>query len=346
VQITSPLSITGDACGLSWSNVLPLTILGNDTFQAQLNCGKGTNTFNFKVKMGDTWSIGANYHVSPVPSVGGELTVYPWFTRTSGTYKNILSVFSPQLSNNRNLVVYLPASHLENPLRPFYPTLVMHDGQNLFNASTAFGGVSWDCQPTLDGLIAQGSMEPIVVVGVDNTPDRIAEYTYSVDPEYGGGKGDLYLDFLKQTVLTLVRKSFPIAPAQMPSQLAILGSSLGGLISCYAGWTRPHEYGRTGCMSSSFWWNGQDFKNKIMASRPAPTPKQSTFYIDSGNEGPSKDGYTDTLDVANHFLDFGFTPNVNIFYYLADGAEHNEYYWGKRFYKPMLDLFPIPVLSP
>ncbi|RYE84066.1 MAG: hypothetical protein EOO65_02880, partial [Methanosarcinales archaeon] len=44
----------------------------------------------------------------------------------------------------------------------------------------------------------------------------------------------------------------------------MLGSSLGGLLSCYAGWTRPDTYGFAGCMSSSFWWNNQDFNNTII----------------------------------------------------------------------------------
>jgi len=63
--------------------------------------------------------------------------------------------------------------------------------------------------------------------------------------------------------------------------LGILGSSLGGLISCYAGWTRSNIYGKVGCMSSSFWWDNKDYQtNLITASEPAsPLP---LFYMDSG----------------------------------------------------------------
>ncbi len=71
---------------------------------------------------------------------------------------------------------------------------MMHDGQNLvrnitsvreitvivqFNASTAFGGQPWYCQDTIDLLVNEGSIDEIVIIGVDNTPDRIDELTYS-----------------------------------------------------------------------------------------------------------------------------------------------------------------------
>lgn len=58
----------------------------------------------------------------------------------------------------------------------------MQDGQNLFNVSTSFMGQCWYCQDTLDEQIVEGNMDEVVVIGVYNTPNRIAEYTYSIDP--------------------------------------------------------------------------------------------------------------------------------------------------------------------
>jgi len=50
--------------------------------------------------------------------------------------------------------------------------------------------MSWRCGTTLDRLIVTGQMEELIVIGVDNTPDRIDELTYSYDPEEkAGGKG-------------------------------------------------------------------------------------------------------------------------------------------------------------
>lgn len=118
------------------------------------------------------------------------------------------------------------------------------------------------CQDTVNSYVNQGKMDEVFIIGVYNTDDRINEYTYSEDPNYGGGKGDLYLNFLNQTVLPLVKKTYRIQTN--PENLGILGSSLGGLISCYAGWTRSNVWTKAGCMSSSFWWNSEDFTNIIM----------------------------------------------------------------------------------
>ena len=298
-----------------------------------------------KPTVGGRWSIGSNYlvDVSSSQKRSKSVVIYPWFLQSQGSYTYLRNMYSPQLKNSRDLVIYLPPSYIENGLRPKYTTLVMHDGQNLFNASTAFGGVAWKCQDALNGEIVSGGMEEIVVVGVYNTADRMAEYTYSVDPQYGGGKGDIYLDFLRDTVLPKVKAyGFPISTET--SQLGILGSSLGGLISCYAGWTRPSEYGRSGCMSSSFWWNNQDFTNVVMTQHQIPA--QETFYLDSGDSGDSGDGMLQTITVRDHMQKDGFSINKNLFYYLDKGASHNEYYWGQRFWIPMTKLFPPPVIVP
>ena len=54
--------------------------------------------------------------------------------------------------NFRDLVVWVPPSFDENMYAQF-PVLLMHDGQNLFNDSTSFGGRSWRCQDTLNDQV-------------------------------------------------------------------------------------------------------------------------------------------------------------------------------------------------
>lgn len=163
--------------------------------------------------------------------------------------------------------------------------LVMHDGNNLFDPATAFLGNSWLIQDTLDPLIYQGVIEEVVVVGAYNTGDRMNEYTYSFDKSEGfGGKGDQYLDWIEQTLLPLANENLRVK-LDYGGKLGIMGSSLGGLISCYAGWTRPQVYGRVGCMSSSFWWNDQDFQKKVLPSHPMSLLQHPIFYMDSGTEG-------------------------------------------------------------
>jgi hypothetical protein len=63
--------------------------------------------------------------------------------------------------------------------------------------------------------------------------------------------------------------------------LGILGNNLGGLISCYAGWTRD-VYGKVGCMSYSFWWDANDYPKHVITKGLPSTPFPQ-IYMDSGH---------------------------------------------------------------
>ena len=51
----------------------------------------------------------------------------------------------------------------------------MHDGRNTFDASAM--GSEWQLDEAAQRLIGDGEIQPIIVVGIDNTADRIDEYT-------------------------------------------------------------------------------------------------------------------------------------------------------------------------
>ncbi|MCA9702019.1 MAG: hypothetical protein KC431_31140, partial [Myxococcales bacterium] len=80
---------------------------------------------------------------------------------------------SAGLLQPRTVTVYLPADawQEQQPL----PTLYMHDGQNLFAPDALWGG--WQVGFTLDEAIGAAVLDPLLVVGVDNTSDRFDEYT-------------------------------------------------------------------------------------------------------------------------------------------------------------------------
>eukprot|EP01012_Entosiphon_sulcatum_P031968 TRINITY_DN406_c0_g1_i1.p1 TRINITY_DN406_c0_g1~~TRINITY_DN406_c0_g1_i1.p1 ORF type:complete len:435 (-),score=67.90 TRINITY_DN406_c0_g1_i1:1243-2547(-) len=345
-QRFSFLSLRGSALGLSWQRGQQMQQTAPTVWTLTLPftaASTGTQVELKSLADDTTWQIGANA-VVVLPSSSINVTLYPWFFTARGRYDYpIYDLYSPQLKNRRTLVVYTPPSYLENPLKTHRNVLIMHDGQNLFNASTSFGGVAWDCQDTVDALINQGAMEEVVIVGVYNSgQNRINEYTYSYSSQYqAGGQGDLYLDFLEQTVLPYVQKQYRIAPQR--ERLGILGSSLGGLISCYAGWTRSRLYGLVGCMSSSFWWNTEDFTNVIMTKSPAPP--LTDFYVDVGLAEVAQQTQS-FAHVRQHMLALGLKLNDTLKTYEAPGADHSEYWWGKRFNVPMAFLYPPRPLSP
>ncbi len=333
-----------------------MTPAGVDQWTVQVPVKASVLTGQFKVLIGDqTWEVGANHNVEFSSLWGSNDTsaamvqVFPWFGQQQGRYEvSQPALFSPQLQNFRSVVVYTPPSYDENPYKRF-DVLVMHDGQNLFNASTSSFGTAWQCQGTLDALMIQGDMREIVVVGVYNIgANRTYEYTYSVDPTvHDGGGGDAYLDFLESSVYPWVQAAYRVHPlvpgvGAGASRWSMLGSSLGGLLSCYAGWTRPNVYARVGCMSSSFWWNSEDFNNTVLQHAPpvGPSKPDVVFYLDSGNAGPDNDDVVQTHTVFEHLKSDGYVLNSTLFYYTQQGGQHSEKYWGERFDIPMQDLFP------
>ena len=97
---------------------------------------------------------------------------------------------SPQLGNERDILVYVPPSYAASDAN--YPVLYMHDGQNLFDPRTSFAG-EWG----VDGAIVAREGLAAIVVGIPNIGDhRLREYSPFPDARLGGGDGDDYLDFL------------------------------------------------------------------------------------------------------------------------------------------------------
>jgi predicted alpha/beta superfamily hydrolase len=311
------LSLRGDSCGLTWQRGPPLKATRVDHFETVLQCdGALVNSgkvLQFKSLVnGNLWQVGGNVQLQLVSSSPNQstwnYTSTPNFQLENGRYAVAGSLQSKHLMNSRDFVVYVPPVVLENSYARL-PVLIMHDGQNVFNASTSFGGVSWGAADTIDTLIVDGAMEQIIVVGLYNTDDRIDEYTYVADPgEMAGGKGDLYLDFIENQVFPWIEQNLPVRSVPLNrGDVGILGSSLGGLISCYAGYTRSQMYSRIGCMSSSFWWDNNNFNDTIVGKAPLPQ-SDTLFYIDSGDmeqggcQPPQNcDDRLQSIDVRNHW---------------------------------------------
>src|SRR6476661_448813 len=102
---------------------------------------------------------------------------------------------SAHLDSPRNVLVYTPPGYGEDTERR-YPVLYMHDGQNLVRPEDAFGGVAWAVDETAQGLIQAGEVDPLIIVGIYNTPARVDEYTHvpaiSGRMKGHGGKADQY----------------------------------------------------------------------------------------------------------------------------------------------------------
>ncbi|HEY1044203.1 MAG TPA: alpha/beta hydrolase-fold protein [Telluria sp.] len=315
------LSIRGDKGPMTWSEGVTAErgVDGVWTYSWPDALGE----VRMKPALGDKVSIGGVYTLP----AGSTVDIYPFFGAPFGKVTIVDGIESPQLKNKRALRIYLPPSYQENQ-RKRYPVLYMHDGQNLFDAKTAAYGTEWSIDETVNRLIATGKMKEVIVVGIDNTADRIAEYTPCCDPKYGGGRLDGYRKFIVDTVKPYIDRSYRTLPGR--EHTAIMGSSLGGIASVWIAQKEPGVFSKAGGVSSSFWWN-----QRALTQAPPRVPVK--FYLDAGT---SDDGLPDTERMRDALLSAGYARDVDLYFHAAEGGKHNEKSWAARVDKPLTWFFP------
>ncbi|HEY0589016.1 MAG TPA: alpha/beta hydrolase-fold protein [Pseudoduganella sp.] len=247
-----------------------------------------------------------------------------------GTLQLVEKFKSPQLGNERTLRIYLPPSYGSDTRRR-YPVLYMHDGQNLFDAKSASYGTEWNMDEVADRLVRQGDMEEVIVVGIDNTSDRIAEYTPCCDPKHGGGKLNAYADFVAKTVKPWVDKQYRTKPGRRHT--AVMGSSLGGLASIGIAQRYPQTFSMAGGVSSSFWWN-----NREEVKHP-PRKMPVKFYIDVGTV---YDGQEDSEAFRQALVKNGYREGRDLLFLTDEGGRHNEQSWAGRVHVALAWFFGKP----
>jgi predicted alpha/beta superfamily hydrolase len=236
-------------------------------------------------------------------------------------------IYSAQLDNARDVLIYLPPSYHEGSRR--YPVVYMHDGQNLFDAHTSFSG-EWHVDETMQQL-AQDGIEAIVVGIPSIGHDRIHEYNPYPTPRFKQARGDAYVRFLIETLKPLIDSDFRSLPD--PQHTGILGSSMGGLISLYAWLAYPWTFGLAGSMSPSLWVARQEVFDHV---RHSPF-NEGRLYIDIGTrELPrrfSRFGSSMTESVSllkDRLNERGYSGTRRLKYVLDRGGEHNEAAWSRR----------------
>lgn len=228
----------------------------------------------------------------------------------------------PQLKTSRKIWIYLPPDYETSNKK--YPVIYMHDGQNLFDDYTSFSG-EWAVDETLNQIFAETGKSAIVV-GIDNGgPERLNEYSPWNNSKYKTtGKGDLYVDFLIKTLKPYIDKTY--RTQKQASKTAILGSSVGGLISLYAGVKYPQVFGKAGIFSPAFWFASDDLKKYLNQNHQSL--KKSKFYIVAGkNEDESMVPEINDVDAE---LIRKKMPEDQIKIKIDEDGTHSETYWRRE----------------
>jgi len=236
--------------------------------------------------------------------------------------------YMPQLNRTRRIWMYFPPGYETSALN--YPVLYMHDGQNLFDVSTAFSG-EWEVDETLNLLASQGRQVPLVV-GIDNRGgDRIGEYTPWSNTQYGGGDGEKYLQFIVQTLKPYIDLNYRTLPDR--ENTGIMGSSLGGLISHYGALSYQDVFSKAGLFSPSYWYSDSIW---IFTHNQVKNQDMRFFQLCGTNESTGM--VADMQRMNDSLLNIGFEQN-NIRNKIVNAGQHNEKLWREAFEEAYLWLF-------
>lgn len=258
----------------------------------------------------------------------------------------------------RDIWVWLPPGYAHEPWRR-YPVLYMHDGQNVFDRRLTNYDKEWGLDEAITRLAARGDLREWIVVAIRSPDDRyqalFPQKLYDLLPKsqqkridgtslagIEGGKplsGDAYAAMVARDLKDRVDGEFRTLAG--PGDTAVMGSSMGGLMSLYLIAEYPQIFGQAAGVSTHLPLSdpeGGDPEERAAEvaeafrqylSRSRIDPARNRIYFDHGTA--TLDAYYPLYFTAFDAMmaDLGWTlPSYEsrVFF----GAEHEENAWAQR----------------
>ena len=252
---------------------------------------------------------------------------------------------------DQRLTIWLPPGYDASDRR--YPVLYMHDGHNLFELKNSNFNKIWAADQAMLAAVRTGTVEPHIIVGIwAPGADRYRQYLPRSAHDAATGAlraqmdrsangevvSDRYLAWIAGPLKSWVDASFRTRPGR--DDTAIVGSSMGGLMSCYAFLERPQVFGRAGCVSSH--WPAVDPRAVEGESEAVKALWDGWFAARLGAPQGRRvwmDHGTATLDafyapyqqvVDARFAAAGWQKGRDWESRVYEGAEHEENAWATR----------------
>lgn len=264
-------------------------------------------------------------------------------------YFHTYDTFKSDYVHPRHIDVWLPPGYKADDSGRF-PVLYMHDGQNLFDPATAHGGETWEIDAAIERLANAGTIPPVIVVGIWNTPLRWPEYTIpapfaaaensaqlqaAFEAERGSPPiGDAYLRFIVEEVKPFIDAHYRTRPDR--AHTFVMGSSMGGLISLAALCTYPDIFGGAGCLSTH--WIAEQGILVDYLPQMLPQPGAHRLYFDHGTVTPDAQYPPYQARVDAMMRAAGYTEGKDWITRVFEGAEHSEPAWRARVHIPLTFL--------
>ena len=235
----------------------------------------------------------------------------------------------PENIRTRRIAALLPHDYYESDRQ--YPVLYLQDGQNLFDDYAPYG--NWAVDKRLAQLQTEGRGD-VIVVAIDHAMDkRIVEFTpTSATTQFGKGQGRSYVRFLAEVLKPYIDSKYrTLADCH---NTGIGGSSMGGLISIYAGMMYPQVYGRLMIFSPSLWVT----PNIPFQLLNFQHPYTGRVYLYGGRkESETMVPNLRRLKKAIERKSGGVQPEF--MFSIDPNGEHNEARWGEEFSPALSWLF-------
>lgn len=254
-------------------------------------------------------------------------------TRKSTKAENVLIIANKfkiaGLDRERTVRIYLPPGY--DASNEAYAVIYAHDGQNLFDDSTSYVG-EWGIDESLNRLSEEKGLN-LIVVGIDNGQEkRMNELSPWANEKFGEGEGDAYMNFIVEQVKPFVDSTYRTLPDR--EHTAIMGSSMGGLISHYAIYRFPKIFGKAIIFSPSYWYSDKVWN----FTKDNPLPHDARIWMEIGqHEGNAVD---DTERMFKQIRKSGH-PKDQIVELVDPEGEHNETSWRRQFVPAILWLFEV-----
>ncbi len=161
----------------------------------------------------------------------------------------------------QRLSIWLPPGYYQSGKS--YRVVYMHDAQNLFDPALSNFNKVWAADRAMLSYAETNQTDPWIVVGIWSPGvDRYRQYlplpayqqasdSLRADmDEYAQGPvvSNHYINWLAQDLKPWVDRSFRTLRGR--DDTALIGSSMGGLISLYGFLYHPNVFGRAGCVST------------------------------------------------------------------------------------------------
>ena len=227
----------------------------------------------------------------------------------------------PELNKTRRISALLPYDYDQSDRK--YPVLYLQDGQNLADENAPFG--NWAVDKKL-AVLKELGLGDIIVVAIDHGgKDRIKEYQPFKVKSWEKGDGKRYADFIVNTLKPYIDENFRTMRDRENNGIG--GSSMGGLISIYAGLMFPEVFSKLMIFSPSLWASPRIFQNALDFGH-----EEGTRVYLYGGAKESDDMVKDIQRFKKWLLksrSTGKSPEVKVA--VNELGEHNESYWGKEF---------------